>query len=100
MLRPEKNLLHPPGQIVNNEELDALACREPVMSYKPVKTLGDYIDNTLKHEAMMERQANKKKLTFEEWYKPFYSQLGILGWDSTEHAKQFKECWKAAQENV
>ena len=62
------------------------------MSYKPVKTLGDYIDNTLKHEAMMERQANKKKLTFDEWWH--------VNNDDSTYYENARLIWNTAQENV
>lgn len=105
MRRCELNTTNPPGQIDNSEELDTL-------SYKPVKTLGDYIDNTIKHEAMLDFMANKKKLTFDEFllscakredgtypygYDPSRPRdFMVLG----TTPQILERVWKAAQENV
>jgi hypothetical protein len=89
MKRAELDTTNPPGQIDNTKALDAFA-------YVPKRhTLGEYIDKTLKHEAMLERQVLKKKMTFDEWLRLssfIEPDAGTRIW--------LQDCWKAAQENV
>ena len=73
-----KNMIDPPGQIVNPVEI----------------TLGQYIARKQKELP--------KKLTFEEWVKKvsLYYKLDTgreMGAWTLEEA--FKRCWNAAQEN-
>ena len=85
--RPELDIVNPPGQIDNSKELDKMVYKKG--------TLGEYIDKTLKHEAMLDRQWNKKKLTFDEWLKTVFFQA-----PTPEAYDLAKDAWKAAQENV
>jgi len=98
MKRAELDSKNPPGQVDNTKALDAFAyVPKPELVIKR-HTLGEYIDKTLKHEAMLDRQ-NKKKLTFDEWWS---SPVGIAlsPWGDKDDYEMFKSIWKAAQENA
>ena len=66
----------------------------------PPKRLGDVIEQTIKHEKLLEEQV-KPKLSFDEW---LYDRFGIEvdrfeDWDGNLQLEDLCSCWEAAQEN-
>lgn len=82
--RPEKDLKNPPGQVVN---------RQPKITIPSVY---------LRDEIKRMQDAEKPKLTFEEWYRKYHKDKidSVNSGDDADSIEfMMKQAWFAAQEN-